>query len=168
MVERLTHYQEIKPFITGADFVDIKTISGKTCLSAFIASMLSYYPWWISFLYRLREILVRMLGLVKHEKPYDIPNYKSDDIPFSPGGKVSFFTVTKAKENEYWFAETPEDKHLSAYFGVVVKQLENNLKLFYIITTIKYKHWTGPIYFNLIRPFHHLVVSRMAKAGIMV
>ncbi|NQY75258.1 MAG: DUF2867 domain-containing protein [Candidatus Margulisbacteria bacterium] len=27
-------------------------------------------------------------------------------------------------------------------------------------------HWTGPIYFNLIRPIHHLVVTKMAKAGV--
>jgi hypothetical protein len=166
-MEHLTQYQEIKHFITGADFVDIKTINGITNLSTFIASMLSYYPWWISFLYRSRELLVKILGLVKHEKPYDIPYYKPGDIPFSPGHNVSFFTVIKAKENEYWFAETPEDKHLTAYFGVIEEHLENNLKLFYVITTVKYKHWTGPIYFNLIRPFHHLVVSRMAKAGIM-
>ena len=75
--------------------------------------------------------------------------------------------VVKAKENEYWLAETPEDNHLSAYFGVMVEELETNLKQFYLITTIKYKHWTGPVYFNLVRPFHHLVVARMAQAGIM-
>jgi len=167
ILEHLPQYKEIEPLLTCMDYVDIKTIKGKTNLSAFIAGMLSYYPWWISFLLQVREILVKILGLVKHEKPYDIPSYKSADIPFSPGGKVSFFTVVKAKDNKYWFAETPEDNHLSAYFGVIVEELDNHLKLFYIITTIKHKHWTGPVYFNLIRPFHHLVVQKMAQAGIM-
>jgi hypothetical protein len=35
-----------------------------------------------------------------------------------------------------------------------------------IKVVVHYKHWTGPVYFNLIRPFHHLVVSRMARAGL--
>ena len=37
---------------------------------------------------------------------------------------------------------------------------------YYVVTAVNYKHWTGPVYFNLIRPFHHLVVSRMAKHGV--
>ncbi|WP_422698682.1 DUF2867 domain-containing protein [Desulfosarcina cetonica] len=30
---------------------------------------------------------------------------------------------------------------------------------------MRYRNWTGPVYFNLIRPFHHLVVREMMKAG---
>jgi hypothetical protein len=37
---------------------------------------------------------------------------------------------------------------------------------YYPITIVFYKHWTGPVYFNLIRPFHHLVVARMARHGL--
>ena len=33
------------------------------------------------------------------------------------------------------------------------------------LTVVHYKHWTGPVYFNVIRPFHHLVVRQMARAG---
>ena len=71
-----------------------------------------------------------------------------------------------AKENVYWVAETPEDKHLKAYFGVVVEKLSDSITRFHVFTTVRYIHWTGPVYFNLIRPFHHLVVSSMMKAGI--
>jgi hypothetical protein len=70
-----------------------------------------------------------------------------------------------AQEDVYWFAETPPDRHLKAYFGVVVEPLANDLKRYYIVTIVHYLHWTGPVYFNLIRPFHHLVVARMAQAG---
>ncbi|MGE6761631.1 DUF2867 domain-containing protein [Corallococcus interemptor] len=28
-----------------------------------------------------------------------------------------------------------------------------------------YRNWAGPVYFNVIRPFHHLVVARMARHG---
>ncbi len=77
-----------------------------------------------------------------------------------------FFIVHNAKEDIYWVAETPEDKHLNAYFGVVTVKLRNNLTRFHVFTSVKYIHWTGPVYFNFIRPFHHLVVLKMMKAGI--
>ena len=71
-----------------------------------------------------------------------------------------------AKEDMYWVAETPEDKHLTAIFGVVAEKLSQNRRRFQVFTSVKYLHWTGPVYFNLIRPFHHMVVWRMMKAGI--
>ena len=77
----------------------------------------------------------------------------------------SFFTVRCAKEDVYWISETPDDKHLRAFFGVVKETSNNSMNRFHVITTVFYKHWTGPVYFNLIRPFHHLVVSRMARHG---
>jgi hypothetical protein len=47
----------------------------------------------------------------------------------------------------------------------VAEPLANDLIRYYIVTIVHYLHWTGPVYFNLIRPFHHLVVARMARAG---
>ncbi|UCD31297.1 MAG: DUF2867 domain-containing protein [Desulfobacterales bacterium] len=44
--------------------------------------------------------------------------------------------------------------------------MDNHENRFYVMTTVFYKHWTGQVYFNLIRPFHHLVVARMAKSGL--
>ncbi|MCP4630164.1 MAG: DUF2867 domain-containing protein [bacterium] len=41
-----------------------------------------------------------------------------------------------------------------------IRSLDSKTNRFYVITVVHYKHWTGPVYFNLIRPFHHLVVSR--------
>lgn len=148
------------------DHFDIKSITGDVSLRAFIAGMLSYYPWWILALYRIREILVNLLGLVKHEKPEVLPSLKPDDLSFMPGENATFFIVRDAKEDTYWVSETPEDKHLKAYFGVVVERLNENRSLFHVFTTVKYIHWTGFVYFNLIRPFHHLVVSRMMRAGV--
>ena len=89
-----------------------------------------------------------------------------EDLTFKSGESASFFIVRNAKENTYWVAETPEDKHLKAYFGVVAEKLSSNLTRFHVFTSVKYIHWTGPVYFNLIRPFHHLVISRMMRAGI--
>jgi hypothetical protein len=165
-MEYLSRFNELQQYWEGADFTDIKVVEGNTDLRSFIAAMLSHYPWWIVFLYRIRSLIVRLLGLVKHEAPDELPDLKSEDISFTQDETVTFFIVRYAKEHNCWFAETPEDKHLKAYFGVVVEPLDSKAKRFYVITVVHYKHWTGPVYFNLIRPFHHLVVSRMARAGL--
>jgi hypothetical protein len=165
-MQYLNRFSELQQYLDGGDFTDIKIVEGKIGLRNFIAEMLSYYPWWIVFLYRVRSLLVHILGLVKHEAPQELPELDPEDIDFTPGKSVTFFIVRRAKEDLYWISETPEDKHLQAYFGVVAEPLDSKTKRFYVITVVHYKHWTGPVYFNLIRPFHHLVVSRMARAGI--
>ena len=160
------HIKELEPYFEGADYMDIKIFEGKASLRKFIASMLSYHPSWLILLYRLRKLLVNILGLVQHEAPQDLPNIKSQAVSFAPGETVSFFIVRCAKENFFWISETPEDKHLKAYFGVVIEPQDDDINRFYVMTIVYYKHWTGPVYFNLIRPFHHIVVTQMARAGL--
>jgi hypothetical protein len=157
---------QIAQVLKGANYIDVKTIEGQTSLHQFIASMLSYYPGWVVFLYRIRAILVKLLGLVKHPVPEALPKLGPQDVSFEMGEMVTFFTVRLAEEKHYWVGETPEDKHLRAYVGVVVEPLEDNRKRFHVATIVYYKHWTGPVYFNLIRPFHHLVVGCMIRAGV--
>jgi hypothetical protein len=165
-MEYILKFSELEKYFEKADFTDVKVFEGETTLRKFIASMLSYYPWWIVWLYRIRKLLVGILGLVRHEEPEELPNLKPEDVSFAAGESVTFFIVRCAKEDLFWVSETPDDKHLKAYFGVVKEPVCNSINRFYVITTVFYKHWTGPIYFNLIRPFHHLVVARMAKYGL--
>lgn len=164
MAQIITH-PVFEEFITDADYVDVKSIEADGSMRSFIAGMLSYYPWWLVMLYRIREVLVNILGLVKHDKPEVLPSVQAEDVCFTPGEKASFFIVRHAEEEKYWISETPEDKHLKAYFGIMACTQDSGKPGFQVITTIRYRHWTGPLYFNLIRPFHHLVVCKMMKAG---
>lgn len=154
-----------RKFFQNMDHTDIKTITADVSLRQFIAGMLAYHPWWMAILYGLREILVNLLGLVKHDLPDRPAMQRGDAISFTPGDKALFFIVRKAEEDHYWVAESPPDKHLVAYLGVVAQRLNNGMTRFRVFTTVRYLHWTGPVYFNLIRPFHHLVVDRMVHAG---
>jgi hypothetical protein len=154
------------PFIDQSDFVDIKAFEGCVSLRQFIASMLSYYPPWLLFLYRLRKHLAAILGLAHHPEPEKLPNLHPPDVSFTAGTNVTFFKVRRAKEDKYWISETPQDKHLKAYFGVATEPTSDSINRFYVVTTVYYKHWTGPVYFNFIRPFHHFVVFQMARAGL--
>ena len=162
----LEKYPELTRLLQGADHVDVKVVEGDVSMRQFIASMLSYYPWWIVFLYYVRGVFVRLLGMRQPGKPDELPRLKPEDISMTPGEHATFFIVHQAREEEYWIAETPEDKHLQAYFGIIVEPIADHLKRFHVITIVHYKHWTGPVYFNTIRPFHHLVVRRMARAGV--
>jgi hypothetical protein len=154
-------------YIKDANVLDLKQFEGKTSLRRFIAGMLSYYPWWVVLLFRLREILVRVLGLVRHEAPETLPALGPEDISFTPGERDSFFIVCGGEEGCFWIAETPDDNHLKAYFGVTCEPVDATVNRFQVMTSVYYTHWTGPVYFNLIRPFHHLVVARMARYGLM-
>ncbi len=80
------------------------------------------------------------------------------------GAKVWFFTVVGAAEERYIVLEAA-DTHLSGYLAVVAEPLAQGRTRFHNITIVKYHRWTGPLYFNVIRPFHHLVVSSMVNAG---
>ena len=159
-------FEEVKPYFKNADYKDVKTIEANIELRQFIASMLSYYPLWLKLLYRIRGVLVRVIGLGKQIISDELFTLSADDISFSAGENVLFFIVSAGEESRFWIAESPDDKHLKAYFGIIVEPSKDVLKRFYIFTTVFYKHWTGPLYFNLIRPFHHLVVSQMIRAGI--
>ena len=165
---RIKDHKDVAVYFEHANHVDIKTIDGAVSLRRFISGMLSYSPGWIVFLFWVRGFLVRILGLVKHDRPDVFPSIRPEALSFEPGEKASFFIVRAAKEDSYWVSETPEDKHLKAYLGVVAEELGEGLRRFHVFTSVRYIHWTGPVYFNLIRPFHHLVVASMMKAGIEV
>jgi hypothetical protein len=164
----IRRYEALDVLFRDIDYADIKTIQGAIGLRPFIAGMLSYHPWWIVTLYRIREILlVQALGLTRHEKPDQLPSIQPEALSFTPGQTASFFTVRTAMEDTYWVSETPADRHLKAWVGVVVESLGGTgVNRFHVFTLVKYRHWTGPVYFNLIRPFHHLVVRQMMRAGL--
>lgn len=82
----------------------------------------------------------------------------------TPGDMLRFFRVEAAKEGVYWVGSA-DDRHLAARFIVLVEPLEQGLNRFHVATTVHHRHWTGPVYFNLIRPFHHLLVGRMVRQG---
>ena len=73
-----------------------------------------------------------------------------------------FFKVVAAKEDRYWFAEAIES-HLTGKIGVVMESGLGLQNTFHVITVVHYNNWTGPVYFNVIRPFHHLVVGSMGR-----
>ncbi|MBU0960539.1 MAG: DUF2867 domain-containing protein, partial [Proteobacteria bacterium] len=92
-MDKIQDYKELDIYFQDVDHTDIKTIEGLVSLRSFIAGMLSYSPWWIAILYRMREILVNIFGLTRHEKIEVFPSIKPEDLSFEPGGNASIFIV---------------------------------------------------------------------------
>ena len=156
--------EDLKPFLENADYVGIKTVKGNNTLEGFVSGMLHYRPRLIRFFYRIRAIIVRLLG-IKQEPLPDMPEWLPKDPPMLPCGNIWFFTVRRAIQDRFWVAQCPNDRHLTAFVGVVAEPLWGELKTFHIVTAVRFKHWTGRLYFALIYPFNLILVDRMAKNG---
>lgn len=154
---------ELQPLLAKADHIDVKTVTGTVDLRTFIAGFFSYHPAWLRSLFAVRAVFVRFLGMRQgHIGSGTL--LTPERVPMQIGKRMGFFTVCLAEEEHYWFASN-SDKHLKGTLGVVVEPLADQRKRFHVVTIVHYHNWAGPVYFQAIRPFHHLVVMRMAQAG---
>jgi hypothetical protein len=163
---KINYIQEIaefSPILADADYIDVKTIESTRTLREFSAALIGYQPGWVTFLYRVRAGFVRLLGMKQGGIPKP-PRLDPAEVPMIPGEKFAFFTVVAAKEDAFLLAEASES-HLTAVIGIVCEPLDKHRRRFYVVTVVHYNHWIGPIYFNIIRPFHHLVIGAMTRAG---
>lgn len=158
-------FPELSDLLKDCDHVDVKTVESTNDMRAFIAGMLNYAPRWMVFLFRVRGVLARLLGL-RHEDSPGPRRWEPDEIPFKKGASLSFFTIYDAKPDRHYIAYA-RDTHLVGYLAIIAERLPDAVKpwRYHVVTIVKYQHWTGPVYFNVIRPFHHIVVHYMAAAG---
>lgn len=143
-----------------ADHIDSRAFVSSRQMDDFLTRLISYKPGWLTLLYKLRGMLAGLMGL-KHDELVN-HGFSVADYDFEPGGQVDFFTSVDSAANKFWIGEAG-DKHLSGYIGVVAEPEQEGLNRYHVFTIVHYKHWTGPLYFNLIRPFHHLIVYFMGK-----
>lgn len=155
---------EVTDLISDNDHLDVKQFEGEMSLRQFLASMLSYNPGWVKFLYRIRWGFVRLLGMKQDGIP-QMERIKPEEIAMTPGDQVTFFKV-KAAEEEHFYIVGATEPHLTAHLVVIREPMTEPLNRFHVMTVVHYHRWTGPIYFNVIRPFHHIVVAQMGQAGI--
>ena len=165
-IHGIPHVPEMAERFDSADHIDIKTAESDLNLREFVARFLSYQPAWVTALYGVRWGFVRLLGMKQSGIPKPA-QMRPDDVPMTVGGDMKFliFNVIAAQEDHYWFAEAAEN-HLSATLGVICEPLLNGRNRFYVVTLVHYNKWTGRVYFNTIRPFHHLVVSGMLRHAV--
>jgi hypothetical protein len=157
--------------LEGADHVDVKTAHARVgaddpgpSLREFVAGALGYRPGWLVALFAARAVVALFLRLRQAVPTRAGRAGRPADIDFTPGGRVGFFTVVAAEEDRYLLLQA-SDIHLTGYLALVVDPPRGDRRRYRAITVVRYHRFTGPLYFTLIRPFHHLVVAGMVRAG---
>ncbi len=89
---------ELRSLIVDADHVDVKTIEASVTLREFVAGALAWEPRWMTLLFRARAVLAGLLRLRNPAIPAG-PGLTAEEIPFTPGHTVWFFTVFAAAED---------------------------------------------------------------------
>ncbi len=159
---------ELAAVLDGADHVDVKSVESELGLREFVAAALSFRPWWVTALFGARAVFAWMLRLRQAGRSTGSRGrLRPEQIPFRAGAAVSFFTVTAAQQDQFLLMSA-SDTHLTGYLAFVVVPADpapGSLRRVQVVTVVRYHQWTGPLYFSVVRPFHHLVVGGMVKAG---
>ena len=157
-------HREIERFTKSAHHLDAVGAYTSLSLCECISNALSWQPTWLKLLFLARGGLARLLRL---EHPSSRPgrSLRPEEISFHPGDRLAFFTVSAGKEDAF-IVLTAEDTHLVGHLIVEVVPTDTGTEhRFRIITAVHYRRWTGKLYFNIIRPFHHIIMHRMIAAA---
>ncbi|MFI7066446.1 DUF2867 domain-containing protein [Kribbella sp. NPDC050124] len=157
-----TDLPEIEDLLADVDVVDVKTVRGSVSLREFTAGALGYSPLWIKGLFAVRMVVAQVLRLDTTGIP-DSRRLRPETVSFTPGDKASFFTVVRGEEDHYLLLEI-QDNHLTGWLAIITDNAQP-VSEFKVVTLVKYLRTAGRLYYNLIRPFHHVVVFSMARVG---
>lgn len=98
-------------------------------------------PKWIDWLMKLRNVIVKPLGL-------------------DTGGK---FTDMICDESVDEVVFGMPDKHLTFYVSMWCGEYIDNKQNLMITTVVRYNNTLGKVYFFVIRPFHSMIVSSILR-----
>jgi hypothetical protein len=87
---------------------------------------------------------------------------RSETVSFTPGEKDAFFTVVRGEEDRYLLLKI-SDNHLDGYLAFFTDN--ERPATFKVVTLIQFLRPAGRFYYNLIRPFHHVILLSMCRAG---
>ena len=77
------------------------------------------------------------------------------------GSSLGLFEVVSKSENEIVLGQ--DDSHLNFRVSLLLEEIACKTRL-HFTTTVQYVHWTGKLYFMVVKPFHQVIVKRMLKA----
>ncbi|TCC59526.1 DUF2867 domain-containing protein [Kribbella pittospori] len=157
-----TDLPELDDLLPTVDEIDVKTIRGSVSLREFIAGSLGYSPLWIKGLFAARFAVALALRLETVAPPSR--RMRPETVSFTPGDLDAFFTVERGEEDHYLLLKI-SDNHLIGYLAFITDNAKPESE-FTVVTLVKYLRPAGRFYYNLIRPFHHLIVLSMARAGV--
>jgi hypothetical protein len=155
-----TDLPELDDLLPIVDVIDVKTARGAVSLREFTAGALGHGPLWIKALFGVRILLAWALRL--ETAVPDSFRLRPETVSFTPGDPASFFSVVRGEEDHYLLLKV-SDNHLVAWLAIITDN--GQPAEFKVVTLVKYLRPVGRFYYNLIRPFHHLVLLSMCRAG---
>ena len=102
------------------------------------------FPWWISWLLKLRDIIVKPFRL--REGSFDGYIQKA---------------IRLQNDNEAIYEMA--DSHLNFSVSVRCNKIDMNIQEVCITTIVKFNNRVGKIYFTVIKPFHKVIVKYQLK-----
>lgn len=128
-----------------ADYIDSfsKEVETKKNITpdAFFDMAFNQFPTWIDWLLKLRNTIVKPLGL-------DTTSRFSDSI-------------CDRNDNEIIWGMP--DKHLDFHVSMWCGEHRDGKQELRITTVVKYNNWFGRVYFFVIRPFHRIIIRSLLK-----
>ncbi len=157
----LERYPGLVAAVGHFDYHDAFGVESGKDLRRIMAGFFSCRPTWLRLLFLLRAPLARLLGL-EHSLEAQ-RTFTPEEIPFATGESVWIFSVAGAQEDGFWAGEA-QDAHLRAVLAFTCEPLGSGRFRHTVLTFVTYKDWRGPVYFNLVRPFHALIIKATLKA----
>ncbi|KIX11765.1 DUF2867 domain-containing protein [Dethiosulfatarculus sandiegensis] len=150
-------FHELK---SEVDHLDTKYVTTGLSMAGVVAEMFSYKPGWYKGLYIARGWLARILGL--EHSPDNNARITEDQVPEKPGQVFESlgenWKAHKIEPGRFW-SMAHEAEHLTAWVFVQKCNKNSGVNEYAVSTLVKYKNPVGRFYFNLIKPFHHLIVK---------
>ena len=156
-----TTLHELDDLVPVVDEIDVKTAHGDVTLRELVAGSLGHSPLWIKGLFAVRMAVAAVLRLETTGIP-DTRRLRPETVSFTPGEKDAFFTVVRGEEDHYLLLKVT-DNHLIGYLAFITDN--ERPSTFKVVTLVQFLRPAGRFYYNLIRPFHHVVVLSMCRAG---
>lgn len=147
------------------DYVDVFSIRFENKrnepIDYFAKSLLDTLPSWSLILFKLRNFLVKFVGLEGGDIIEMIEKCRNSDCKV--GSKMGIFTINSRNEYEIMFAE--KDKHLDFAGSIYLTRDETNADICDLgfITKVQFNIKLGNFYFFCIKPFHKLIVKSILK-----
>ena len=98
-------------------------------------------PGWVNWLFKLRDVLVKPLGLDSGPRLID--------------------SIQEKDANEIIFGIP--DKHLTFHASLWCGKWEAGRQILEITTVVKYNNWLGRCYFFVVEPFHRILMKATLK-----
>lgn len=108
---------------------------------AFFNMAFNQFPVWINWLLKLRNKIVKPLGL----------------------DTASRFSDSVCERNVTEIIWGMPDKHLNFYVSMWCGEHQDGKQELQITTVVKYNNWFGRVYFFIIRPFHYIIIKSILK-----